>query len=68
MDLVESIASYSTIFQQAQLRSAVAVRVFKMAQRQDQAAADMVTQTLDAVKESIESFANELGTKIDSFA
>jgi len=68
MDSIESIANLSTALSQAQLRSAVSMRVLKMAQGADQVAADLIAETMDNVAQSMEAFAAEAGTHIDTFA
>lgn len=65
MDSVSSIASYSTALSQAQLQSAVSIKVLKMAQGTDQVVASLLVQALDSVEQSMEAFAQDAGTQLD---
>lgn len=67
MDSIESIAAYSTAMSQAQLQNAVAVKVMKMAQGSSQMVADLLTQALDSVKQSMEASSKDTGG-IDTYA
>jgi hypothetical protein len=68
MSSIDSIASLSTALSQAQLQSAVSMKVLKMAQGTDQVAADMLADALDSVAQSMEALAAAAGTQIDTFA
>lgn len=68
MSSINNIANLSPALSQAQLRSAVAVKVLKMAQGSEQMVADMLTQALESVQQSMEDSAHQAGTHIDALA
>lgn len=65
---IDSIASMSTAMSQAQLQSAVSVKVLKMAQGQDQVAADLLNSALQDVQESMDQANRQAGVQIDTLA
>jgi hypothetical protein len=68
MDLVDSIASFSTARSMAEVQSAVAVKVLKMAQGQGQVAADLVASAVEGAQQSIEALAEGMQSQIDTYA
>lgn len=65
---IDSIASMSTAMSQAQLQSAVSVKVLKMAQGQEQVAADLLNSALQDVQESMDQANRQAGVQIDTLA
>lgn len=63
---IDSIASMSTAMSQAQLQSAVSVKVLKMAQGQEQVAADLLNSALQDVQESMDQANRQAGVQIDT--
>lgn len=68
MDSIDSIAAWSTAMSQAQVQSAVSTKVLKLAQDQQQTTADLLTATLDSVKQSMAAFTGDAGGKLDTVA
>lgn len=68
MDSVSSIAAYSTALSQARVQSAAATKVAKLAQGSQQMVADLLTQALGDVQESMRTSNAEAGRHFDSFA
>jgi len=68
MSSIAGIANLSTALSQAQLQSAVAIKVMKMAQGQDQVTADLLDAALQSVEASMEQFARDAGNQIDTLA
>ncbi len=66
--MIDAIAGFSTALKQSELQGAVAVKVLKMAQGQDQVAADMLADALDSVQQSMDEFAQDSGAQIDTLA
>ena len=65
MSLVDSIASFSVAKSMAEAKMAASMKVLKMAQGQQQVAADLLTSALEDVVEMTEQFAADAGTRID---
>ena len=68
MSSIDSIASLSTALSQAQLSSAVSMKVLKLAQGQDQVAADLLDSALESIQAGMEQAAQDTGTRIDTRA
>jgi hypothetical protein len=68
MSMIDSIAGFSTALKQAELQGAVAIKVLKMAQGQDQVVADLLADALQSVEQSVEQFARDAGAQIDTLA
>lgn len=68
MSSINRIANLSPALSQAQPRSAVAVKVLKMAQGSEQMVADMLTRALESVQQSMEDSAHPARTHIDALA
>lgn len=68
MSMIDTIAGFSTAFKQAEVQAAVAVKVLKMAQGQDQVAANLLADALESVEQSMEEFARTAGAQIDTLA
>ena len=65
---IESIASLSTAMSQVELQNAVSIKVLKLAQGQDQVAADMLDAALQSVEDSMAQFAEDAGAQLDTLA
>jgi len=65
MGFVESIIDFSSAYNMAKLRMEVAAKVMKIAQGQDQAAAELVSAAVEDVEEAMAELAADLGGQID---
>lgn len=65
MSLVESIIGFSSAYSQAKVRMEVAAKVLKIAQGQNQVAAELVSAAVENVEEMITDLAADLGNQID---
>ena len=68
MDLISDIASLSTALSMAQIQNAVGVKVLKIAQGQQQAAADLIEAAVETMLEAVEQFDGLAGTRLDATA
>ena len=68
MSLVEGIAAFSTARSLAEVQFAVAAKVLKIAQGQNQTAADLVSAATENLEEVIKDFATDLGASPDAYA
>ena len=68
MSLVNSIASFSIAKSMAEVQMAVAAKVLKMAQGQDQVAAELVSAAVENVQQAIEDLVGDLGSNFDACA
>ncbi|HSW46174.1 MAG TPA: YjfB family protein [Phycisphaerae bacterium] len=64
MDLISGIASLSTALSTARLQNEVGIKVLKIAQGQQQVAADLVNAATETIVESLK----QLGTNLDMTA
>ena len=67
MSMIDSIVSFKSAESIAQVQMAVAAKVLKMAQGQDQVAADLVSAALENVEQCMEELAGQLGTNFDTY-
>lgn len=65
MDLVNDIASLSTALSTAQVQNAAGIKVLKMAQGQQQVAADLISEAVETVMEAIEQLDSQAGSRLD---
>lgn len=65
---VDGIAAASTALSQAKVAQEAAVRVAKLAQRQDQVTAQFVTESMEALQQMVAQFAADMGGHIDTYA
>jgi hypothetical protein len=68
MSMIESIASFSTARAQAEVKTEAAFKTMKIAQDQNEVAANLISDTMEAVEEMIGDFAGELGGQLDQTA
>ena len=68
MSLVNSIISFSTAKSLAEVQMAIAAKVLKIAQGQDQVAAELVSAAVENVEQVIEELVGDLGSNFDAYA
>lgn len=65
MDITEHVMNVAAAESLAKTQMAIATKVLKLAQGQDQATAQMVTDAMENVQESLMSLAEGLGDSFD---
>jgi hypothetical protein len=68
MSTIDSIAGLSTAMSQAKLQTEVATRVLKLAQGQNQPAADLLEAALENVQETVSELVQDAGCSLDACA
>jgi hypothetical protein len=65
MSLVNEIASYSSAQAMTEVKNAAAIKVAKMAQEQNQVAADLLTSAVEDVQEMMQESSGDVGNNLD---
>jgi predicted transcriptional regulator len=68
MGMIDSITGMATAMSQARLQTDVATRVLKLAQGQNQTAADLLEDALQNAEEVISGMAEGVGENVDTSA